>query len=74
MKCLTTAVSIDAVQSAALGLDEVDEEVGGGVVGGDGGVVLHLGLDGLGQLLAQLHTAKGRKREVTQIAILNRFD
>ena len=59
-----------SVQSA-LGLDEVDEEVGGGVVGGDGGVVLHLGLDGLGELLAQLHTAKRRKREVTQIVILN---
>ena len=40
-------------------------------MGGDGSVVLHLGLDGLGELLAQLHTAKGRKREVTQIVILN---
>ena len=44
------------VQST-LGLDEVDEEVGGGVVGGDGSVALHLWLDGLGQLLAQLHPA-----------------
>ena len=42
------------VQST-LGLDEVDEEVGGGVVGGDWSVVLHLWLYGLGELLAQLH-------------------
>lgn len=37
-------------------LQEVDESVGGRVVGADVGVVLQLGLDPLGQLLPQLDT------------------
>ena len=49
------------VQSA-LGLDEVDEEVGGCVVGGDGSVILHLWLDGLGELLAQLNPVNRKKQ------------
>ena len=48
-------VPISSVHSA-LRLDEVHEAVGGGVVGGHGVVALHLGLDGLGELLAQFHT------------------
>ena len=51
-----TTVLLDDVQ-LTLGLDEVDEEVGGGIVGRDGRVVLHLWLDGLGELLAQFHPA-----------------
>ena len=39
-------------------LDEVDEAVGGDVVGGHGVAVGQLGLDGLGELLAKLNTAK----------------
>lgn len=39
-------------------LQEVDEPVGGRVVGGDGGGVLQLGLDLLGQLLPQFNAEK----------------
>lgn len=43
-------------------LQEVDESVGGRVVGADGGVVLQLWLDLLGQLLPQFN-AFGRKQK-----------
>ena len=37
-------------------LDEVDEVVGGGVVGGNRLVIGQLGFNGLGQFLAELNT------------------
>ena len=42
-------------------LDEVDESVCGGVVGGYGRLVGELGLDGLGELLAELNSEKKRR-------------
>ena len=49
------------VQST-LGLDEVDEEVGGSVVGGDRSTTLHLWLDGLGELLAKFHPVNWKSK------------
>ena len=44
-------------------LDEVDQTVGGGVVGRDRRVVRQLGLDGLGQLLSELNTEQKTQTE-----------
>lgn len=49
-------------------LDEADEAVSGGIVGGHGGAALQLGLDLLGQLLPQLHSAReGWERRVSRV-------
>lgn len=45
-------------------LQEVDESVGGRVVGADGRVVLKLWLDLLGQLLPQFNASGGNRKSV----------
>ena len=53
--CILSLVHcVGRVDRSALGLDKVDQGVGGGIVGRHLPGALHLGLDGLGQLLAQL--------------------
>lgn len=49
-------------------LDEADQSIRGGIVGGHGRVALQLRFDFLGQLLPQLHPAReGWKRKMSQV-------
>lgn len=56
-------------ESRKVVLQEVDESVGGRVVGADGGVVLQLRFDLLGQLLPQFNAFR-RKEKASQASPL----
>ena len=55
-------VGIARSSQSQVGIDHVDEGVGGGVVGGGGLPCAQFWLDGLGELLAELNAGNQTKR------------